>query len=106
MEEESDSGPGLRLQRKLLERNCRYIRRNGNPGSKRRMQEHRVAGEIHGLILLTDLLNRIGRSSRFFLDRNRNGVNGVSIRISREEESWGEREGRCQGRLHLEQLRV
>lgn len=77
MKEESDSGPGLRLQRKLSECNATGIQATD-------AKEHRVASEIHGLTLLTDLLDRIGRSSRFFLEVDRN-VNGVWIRISREE---------------------
>lgn len=94
MKEESDSGPGLRLQRKLSECNATGIQATD-------AKEHRVASEIHGLTLLTDLLDRIGRSSRFFLEVDRN-VNGVWIRISRGE-SWGRKKepGTITPRLQL-----
>lgn len=73
MKEESDSGPGLRLQRKLSECNATGIQTTD-------AKEHRVASEIHGLTLLTDLLDRIlsffsrGRSKRkWSLDSNIKG---------------------------------
>lgn len=98
MKEESDSGPGLRLQRKLSECNATGIQATD-------AKEHRVASEIHGLTLLTDLLDRIGRSSRFFLEVDRN-VNGVWIRISREE-SWGRKKEPLPGTITPRlQLRV
>lgn len=98
MKEESDSGPGLRLQRKLSECNATGIQATD-------AKEHRVASEIHGLTLLTDLLDRIGRSSRFFLEVDRN-VNGVWIRISRGE-SWGRKKEPLPGTITPRlQLRV
>lgn len=98
MKEESDSGPGLRLQRKLSECNATGIQATD-------AKEHRVASEIHGLTLLTDLLDRIGRSSRFFLKVDRN-VNGVWIRISRGE-SWGRKKEPLPGTITPRlQLRV
>lgn len=98
MKEESDSGPGLQLQRKLSECNATGIQATD-------AKEHRVASEIHGLTLLTDLLDRIGRSSRFFLEVDRN-VNGVWIRISRGE-SWGRKKEPLPGTITPRlQLRV
>lgn len=98
MKEESDSGPGLWLQRKLSECNATGIQATD-------AKEHRVASEIHGLTLLTDLLDRIGRSSRFFLEVDRN-VNGVWIRISRGE-SWGRKKEPLPGTITPRlQLRV
>lgn len=80
------------------------MQRYGNPsdGCKGASSGH---GEIHGLTLLTDLLDRIGRSSRFFLEVDRN-VNGVWIRISREE-SWGRKKEPLPGTITPRlQLRV